>query len=127
MSLTPLEQASLSYFVAGPAGDLVIATRWYPYGELILIIEDKFAVATRKFGLKAKGTAKVAGTAFLDAMIAAGAWETKQNDFGGAMHQFQMDVYRKALAEMRAEDALAVEAAAGGEGFWAEKFGALAA
>ena len=127
MSLTDLQAHVLAHYLATAAKDLNPAPRWYPYGELILIVEDKVAVASRKFGLAAKGCAKVVGTAFLDQMIAAGGWETKQNDFGGAMHQFQTDAYRKALKVMQDGDPLVQQALAGGEGFWAEAFAALAA
>jgi len=125
MSLGPLEQHVLSYWSSGQAVDLNIATRWYPYSEMILIIEDKIAVATRKFGPKVKACAKAAATAFLDAMIAKGAWETKANEFGGNMHQFQLGTYTKVLAEMNAADPIAAEAATGGDTFWADTFAKL--
>ncbi len=48
MSLSDLEQHILAYYVAGAAKDLTAAPRFYPFGELILIVEDKMQVATRK-------------------------------------------------------------------------------
>ena len=125
MSLSPLEQTVLAYYAATQASTLAPAPRWYPYGELILIVEDKVAVAVRKFGFKAKACAKASGTAFLDAMIAKGAWTTTQNDFGGAMHQFQPDVYKAALEEFNAADPIVQKAADGGDTFWAETFAEL--
>jgi hypothetical protein len=124
-NLTPLEQHVLSYYAAGQGRELNIATRWYPYGELVMILEDKMGVAVRKFGRKAVAASRAAATAYLDAMIAAGAWTSKQNDFGGAMHQFQADVYRTTLTDMLAADPLATAAAAGDDTFWADAFAKL--
>jgi hypothetical protein len=127
MSLTPLEQAALSYFLGGPANDLNIATRWYPRTEVVNNLVDKFQIALRKFGFKAKGAAKGAATLFVEQMIEKGAWSTKANEFGGTMHQFQLETYRTELAALQAADPLVAEAAAGGETFWADKFAALTA
>jgi len=127
MSDSALADHMVAYYVAGPANDLNIATRWYPYGELVLIIEDKFSVATRKFGPKVRGQSKVAGQAFLDALISKGAWETKSNDFGGQMHQFQADKFRAEIAERQATDPLIAKAKAEGPEFWERAFAELVA
>ncbi|MBB4857134.1 hypothetical protein HNO88_000431 [Novosphingobium chloroacetimidivorans] len=125
MSESDLVDHMIAYYVAGPANDLNIATRWYPYGELVLIIEDKFAVAVRKFGTKVRGKSKLAGTKFLDAMIAKGVWETKQNDFGGSMHQFQTDKFRAVVADMQANDPIVGKAKAEGPEYWDKAFAEL--
>jgi hypothetical protein len=117
----------IAYYVAGPANDLNIATRWYPYGELNLIIEDKFSIATRKFGMKVRSNSKAAGKAFLDAMIEKGAWSTTENEYGGHMHQFQADVFRAAIKEMQASDPIIAQAQAEGPEFWEKTFGELVA
>lgn len=127
MSLTKIEQTLFSHYAANGAKDLNISGRFYPYGELILIIEDKVKVGARKFGFKVTSKAKVAGTAFLDHMIAKGAWSTTQNDFGGTMHQFQGDAFKAALADLQANDPVIQEAAAGSDTFWADRFAALTA
>ena len=127
MSLSPLETAAHAYFLAGPANDIAIATRWYPRTEVVLIIEDKFSIALRKFGPKARAAAKAAATAFVEHMIAKGGWETKQNDFGGTMHQFQFEVFKRELAVLQAADPLVQQAANGGDSFWADTFAALTA
>jgi len=125
MSLNPIEQTVFAYYIAGQANDLVIAPRFYPYGELVLIIEDKISVAIRKFGTKARSSAKTVSKAFIETMIAKGGWSTKQNDFGGAMHQYQADVFKTALRELKAADPIVQEAEGKGPEFWAEKFAAL--
>ncbi len=102
--LPPLEAHVLAYYIQGVANTLDISGRFYPHGELVLIIADKMQVATRKFGRKAGNATRGAATAFVDQMIAAGAWNTKKNDFGGTMHQFQGDVYRATLKAMQASD-----------------------
>jgi hypothetical protein len=117
----------IAYFVAGAANDLNIATRWYPYGELSLIIEDKFNIATRKFGMKVRSQSRAAGKKFLDAMIEKGAWATTENEFGGRMHQFQADAFRAAVKELQASDPLIAQANAEGPEFWDKAFGALVA
>ncbi|MBW8784818.1 MAG: hypothetical protein JF593_09295 [Novosphingobium sp.] len=125
--MTELEQHVLAYWLAGPANDFNVATRWYPYGELVMILEDKFRVATRKFGSKAGAKAKTAATTFLDTMIEKGGWSTTENKFGGKMHQFQADTYRPALKQMQERDPLVQQAKAEGDGFWQRAFARLTA
>jgi hypothetical protein len=127
MSLSELEQNISAYFLAGPAGDINIAGRWFPYNEVLLIIDDKFQMAVRKFGPKARGATKAAATAFVDHMIEKGAWETKHNDFGGTMHQFHADTFRKELKELQASNPIIQAAQGAGPDFWTEKFAALTA
>lgn len=125
--MTELIDHMIAYYVDGPANDLSIATRWYPYGELALIIEDKFSIATRKFGLKVRSHSKVAGKSFLDAMIAQGAWETKDNDYGGQMHQFQADRFKAAIRDRQDSDPIILKARAEGPEYWDKAFGELVA
>ena len=127
MALSELEQTTLAYFTAVTANDIVIAGRFYPRSEIALIIEDKVAIATRKFGPKVKATAKAAGSAFVETMIARGGWSTKQNDFGGTMHQFQPDTYKSVLKDMQANDPIIQASQGQGPEFWADKFAALIA
>ncbi|MFC0203381.1 hypothetical protein [Novosphingobium soli] len=124
--MTDIIDHMIAYYVAGPANDLEIATRWYPYGELGLIIEDKFSIATRKFGPKVRKHAKEAGKTFLDAMIAKGAWETKENEYGGRMHQFQSARFKDAVREQQAGDPIIQKAKADPE-YWDKAFGDLVA
>ena len=116
----------MSYYIATAANDVVIAGRFFPRGELNLIIEDKVMIATRKFGRKVSGQARGAAVAFLDAMIESGGWSTKQSDFGGSMHQFQPDAYRKTLKALQADDPVVQQAKDKGPEFWTAKFEALA-
>ncbi len=120
--MNDLENHVLAYYAAGHAKDLVINPRWYPYGELVLVLEDKMTVAVRKFGRKARSACKGAATAFLDGMIAKGAWDTKENEFGGRMHQFNADAFKKALGDLAASDPVARKAAAEGDGYWETAF-----
>jgi hypothetical protein len=125
MSLDPIQQAVFAYYVAGQANDLNIAPRWYPYGELVLVIEDKISVAVRKFGSKARGSAKTVSKALLDLMIEKGGWTTKQNEYGGSMHQFQPDVFKATLKALQASDPLIQGSQGQGAEYWADKFTAL--
>lgn len=127
MSLSELEQNVFAYYVATAANDFDAATRWFPYGELLLSIDDKFQMAVRKFGIKARGRSKPAATAFLDHMIEKGGWETKANEYGGTMHQFNSANFRSELKQVQASDAIVQEAQGAGPDFWTEKFAALTA
>jgi hypothetical protein len=125
MNLSELEQHIFACYVAGAAGDLNMVGRFWPYGELVMIIEDKIQFATREFGFKVTSRAKSVATAFLDQMIAGEAFSTKQNDFGGTMHQFQVDNYRRLLKQMRETNPIVLKAQGAGPGFWAEAFAGL--
>jgi hypothetical protein len=127
MTLSPLEMHVFAYYVGLVACDLSVAPRFYPHGELILIIEDKVAIATRKYGFKVKACAKAVANAFVDEMIAAGGWSSKTNDFGGTMHQFQAEAFKAALRDMTANNPLVAEAQAAGPGYWDTQFAALTA
>ena len=127
MSLADIEQAVFAYYLVSGAPDLTIAPRFYPYGELILIIDDKIQVATRKFGARVSRNTRSAATRFLDTMIAQEAFSTVKNEWGGTMHQFQGDAYKKTLKAFQDKDPIVQAAAAGGADFWQEHFAALAA
>ena len=127
MSISPVAAHVLAYYATGHGQELSITTRWYPHAELIMIIDDKMAVAVRKFGRKVARATREAATEFVDALIAKGAWSTQTNDFGGTMHQFQADRFRPALDELTGADPIVAAAAAGGESFWADTFAELTA
>ena len=127
MSLSDLEQSVLAYFLAGPANDINIAGRWYPYNEVLLIIDDKFQMAVRKFGVKARAATKPAAKSFVDHMIEKGGWESKENEFGGTMQRFDLDVFRRELKALQAANPIVQEAQGAAPEFWTEKFAALTA
>jgi hypothetical protein len=122
MSLTELEQHVYAYYVATDAAQFQAAPRFYPYGELTLIFADKVEVATRKFGRKATAKANTVAAALLDKLIASGAYSTKQNEFGGSMHQFQTDAYKAFLAAGQQSDPIIQKAKAAGPEFWEQAF-----
>jgi len=116
----------IAYYVAGPAADLSVAPRFYPYGELQLIFEDKVSVAVRKFGPKVRKHSKEAGKAFIDRMIEKGAWSTSQGEYGGSMHQFQADRFREVIRAQQDADPIIQNAKADPE-YWDKAFGDLVA
>jgi hypothetical protein len=122
MSLTELEHHVYAYYVATDAAQFQAAPRFYPHGELILIIADKVEVATRKFGRKATAKANTAAAALLDKLVASGAYSTKQNEFGGTMHQFQADAYKAFLGDEQQNDPIIQQARAAGPEFWEQAF-----
>ena len=125
MNGADLESHILAHYASGHGKELSITTRWYPHAELIMIIDDKMAVAARKFGRKVARGTRGAATTFVDMMIEKGAWSSQTNDFGGTMHQFQSDVYPRVLAEFNANSPIVQAAGAGGETYWADTFAAL--
>jgi hypothetical protein len=125
MSLTDLEEHVYAYYVAGDAAQFSAAPRFYPYGELTLIIADKVQVAARKFGRQAASKANAVAAVLLDRLIAAGAYSTKQNDFGGSMHQFQGDAYKQFLRNEQASNPIIVKANDAGPEFWEQAFASL--
>lgn len=127
MSLSELEQNVSAYFIATAANDFNAATRWYPYGELLLSIDDKFQMAVRKFGVKARSCSKAAATTFLAHMIEKGGWETKANEYGGTMHQFNANIFRQEVKALQASNPIVQEAQGAGPDYWTDKFAALTA
>jgi hypothetical protein len=125
MDLNEIEQHVLAYYIAGAAKELTIAPRYFPHGELILVIADKIEVAVRRFGRKVMARSKPAAATFLDTMIEREAFSTTRNDFGGTMHRFQADHYRAVLKEMQDASPIIQKAAAQGDPFWSETFQAL--
>ena len=125
MSLTELEQHVYAYYVATDAAQFSAAPRFYPYGELTLIFADKIQVATRKFGRQVHSKAKAAATALVDKLIASGAYSTKQNEFGGSMHQFQEPAYKAFLKAEQDADPIIGQAKAAGPDFWDQAFAKL--
>ncbi len=87
----------------------------------------KIQVATRKFGRKATAKANSVAAALLDRLIAAGAYSTKTNDFGGSMHQFQADAYKAFLKQEQESDPIILKAKDGGPDYWDQAFSALTA
>ena len=125
MNLSELEQHVFAYYLANGAQELNMVGRFWPYGELIMVIADKVRVANRKFGMKATGAADTVAKAYLDLLIEREAYSTTKNKFGGSMHQFQPDVYAKVHKELLAENAIAQKAQAEGPEGWDKAFAAV--
>ena len=125
MSLTEVEQAAYAYYLAHDANQFTVTGRFYPHGELVLVIGDKVQVATRKFGRPVASKANNVARVWLDRLIETGAYSTKQNDFGGSMHQFQPDLYKTVLRQEQDANPIIQESKSGGPDFWTDKFSAL--
>ena len=125
MSLSEMEQHVFAYFVANGAEQFSMVGRFFPYGELTLLIQDKIQVATRKFGGRASRASANAARAFLDILIEREAFSTKQNEYGGTMHQYQEKAYREVLKDLQATDPIIQQAKAVGPDFWPNRFAAL--
>ena len=121
--LTPLQSHVLAYYLAHSAKEFAMVGRWFPYGELELILADKIKVDVRQFGKPAQDSAKPAATFYLDHMIAAGGFSSKDQKFGGTMHQYDADKFRAALDGLKAADPVLPQAT--GADFWQTTFASL--
>jgi hypothetical protein len=124
MSLSELEQHIFAYYVATAAKDLSMVPRYWPYGELVLIVEDRMRLAVRKFGVKAEMATPKVSRAYLDLMVERGGFSTTKDDLS-TMHQYQAEAYGKCLAELQATDPLVLKAQSGGPTFWQDAFAAV--
>jgi hypothetical protein len=122
MTLTPLQQHVLAYYLAHSAKDFNMSGRWFPYGELELILADKVKVDVRTFGKAAQDSAQAAAKFYLDHMIAAGGFSSKAQKFGGTMHQYDADAFRAALDGLKAADPVLARAEGAGADFWQSAF-----
>jgi hypothetical protein len=127
MSLNDLESHVLAYYLAGPAEELNIAGRFFPRNAIIDSVEDKMKIATRKFGRKVGAAARPGAEQFVGTLIADGGFSTKEDKFGGVMHQFQTDRYREILAGLKAADPVVAKAPTTDDPYWEATFAGLVA
>ena len=125
MNLSGLEQHVFAYYVANAAEQLNMVPRYWPYGELKLLLEDKVQVAVRKSRLKAKMASPNVARVLLDLLIERDAFSTVKNEHGGTMHQYQTANYRSCVRELQETDPVILKAKAAGPGYWEEAFAAL--
>ena len=122
--ITPLESHVLAYWLTHGASDFAMVGRWWPRGELTMMVSDKIRQAVRSFGAAAQGAASAVGEAYLGHMIEHGGFANKDQKFGGTMHQYQADGYRAALAALQADNAILKDTEGKGADFWAAAFAA---
>ena len=125
MSLTPLQSHVLAYYLANSAKDFAMAGRWFPYAELERTFTDKMQVDVRPFGQAAKDAAAGAAKHYFDHMLAHDGFATKDQKFGGTMHQYEPAGFKAALDALKAADPVLVQAAGGGADFWGQSFAGL--
>ncbi len=125
MTLTPLQTHVLAYYLANSAKDFAMAGRWFPYAELERTFTDKMQVDVRPFGQAAKDAAGAAAKHYFDHMLAQGGFATKEQKFGGTMHQYEPAGFKAALDALTASDPVLAKAASGGADFWATSFAEL--
>ncbi len=126
VDLTPLQAHVLAYWLAHGASDFAMVGRWWPRGELAMMVSDKMRHAVRPFGAAAQGAAAAAGEAYLGHMIEHGGFANKDQKFGGTMHQYQAEGYRDTLESLKADNAVLKAAAGKGGEFWSAAFAVLA-
>lgn len=126
MNLPPLEAHVLAYFLTHGARDFSMVGRWWPHAELALVMGDKIRIAVRPFGKAAENAAKPVAEALSEHMLANGGFSTKEQKFGGTMHQFQPPEFAAQLDALEAADPILKQAQGGGDAFWADAFAKLA-
>ena len=124
MALSPLEQHILAYFIAGEADEFRMDPRWWPALELSQIVEHKVRFAASIVDVTDRVSCANAARALLDMLIARGAFTTSESEYG-PMYQFQRDVYRAYIAELRASDPIIAQARADGDDYWRNAFADL--
>jgi hypothetical protein len=124
-NLTPLQAHVLAYFLSHGGRDFSMVGRWWPHAELALVMGDKMRIAVRPFGKAAQDAATPVAEALSEHMLARGGFSTKEQKFGGTMHQFQPEEFRAALDAIEAESAVLKLAATGGATFWEQAFAGL--
>ena len=122
MTLTPLQSHVFAYYLANSAKDFAMAGRWFPYAELERTFTDKMQVDVRPFGQAAKDAAPAAAKRYFDHMLANGGFATKEQKFGGTMHQYEPAGFKAALDALKASDPVLTAAQSGGADFWASTF-----
>ncbi|HEX7857051.1 MAG TPA: hypothetical protein VF503_25500 [Sphingobium sp.] len=127
MSLNDLESHVLAYYLVSQADELNIAGRFFPRNAIIDSVEDKMKIATRKFGRKVGAAARPGATQFVDRLIADGGFSTKEDKFGGVMHQFQTDRYRELVVDIKAADPVVGKVPEAGDPYWETTFAELVA
>ena len=123
--MNDLQSHVLAYYLAHSAKDFAMVGRWFSYGELELILADKVKVDVRAFGKAAQDVAKGVAKFYLDHMIAEGGFASKDQKFGGTMHQYDADKFRAALDGLKAADPVLARANAAGPEFWETAFASL--
>ncbi|MEO7739808.1 MAG: hypothetical protein ABIS10_11025 [Novosphingobium sp.] len=124
-NLTPLEAHVFAYYLANSAKDFSMVGRWFPYAELQRTFTDKMQVDVRPFGQAAKDAAPAAAKHYFDHMLANGGFATKEQKFGGTMHQHDAAGFKTALEALKATDPVLAAASAGGADYWATTFAEL--
>ena len=127
MTFNELESTAFAYFLVSQGPSVNVAGRWFPRMDFIHIFEDKVQIACRKFGRRVVGTGTKIANEFVDLMIEKGALTVKKDDFGGTLHQFQLDPYRALIQELTAADPIVAKAQAAGPEFWEQAFAELTA
>lgn len=122
MALSELEENINGFYLANGARDLNMTPRFWPYAELVLIIEDKILLAVRQFGITSSDTCRPVASALLDLMIERQAFSTVTGSLGEKAHRFQAEEYRQVIDKLLAENPINLRAQGAGPEFWQTVF-----
>ena len=125
MPLSELEQHITAFYLANGARELNMTPRFWPYVELVLIIEDKILFAVRQFGITSSVTCRPVASALLDLLIERQAFSTVTGSLGDKAHRYQAVEYRQAIDQLLASNPINQRARSAGPEFWQEAFETL--
>lgn len=124
MDLSPMEELVFARYLAEGAEGFSMVGRFWPHGDLVLIIEDKIQLACLSFGFRARPACAKVARDLVDRLIAQGGFSTARNDLG-VMHQFQTEPYRRCIAQLQEANPTVQAAKAAGPDFWDAAFTAV--
>lgn len=119
-----MEELVFARFLAEGAPGFSMVGRFWPHGDLVLILEDKVQLACLSFGFRARAAYPKVAREFVDLLIEQGGFSTKRNDLG-VMHQFQAEPYRQCVAQLQDANPIVQAAKAAGPDYWDPAFTAV--
>jgi hypothetical protein len=122
LKLSELQQYIFAHYVATGARDINMTPRFWPYTELVEIIEDKIMLGVRKFGITSSVTCRPVASAFLDLLIEQQGFSTVTGALGEKMHRFQPESFRPSIDQLIATNPIILEAESVGPDFWRVAF-----
>ena len=122
LRLSELQQYIFAHYVATGARDVDMTPRFWPYSELVEIIEDKIMLGVRKFGITSSVTCRPVASAFLDLLIDQRGFSTVTGSLGEKMHRYQPEYFRPSIDQLIATNPIILEAQSAGLDFWRAAF-----
>jgi hypothetical protein len=125
LALSELEQYINAFYLANGARELKMTPRFWPYAELVLIIEDKILFSVRQFGITSSAICRPVASAHLDLLIERQAFSTVTGSLGDRAHRYQEKEYRQVIDRLLEDNPINRRAQSAGPEFWQAAFETL--